>query len=322
MQAVSSTTTALLALMNLRNVGRRSALRIMDGALKAGIANHRSFLAPQLMRPLPTEQEFAQAWKKAESQLEASSAAGISAFSLHDKEYPGRLRTIPDPPAVLFAKGNVAALQKLEAIAIVGTREPTDYGESVARMSGDTAAQVGFVVVSGLAHGCDTFAHEGCLLAAGAGVAVMAHGLDKVYPAANRELAARLLDHGGCLVSEYSIHTTPARSAFAERDRIQSGLSEGVLVIETDTIGGTMHTVRFCRDQGRRLACIQHPKKWLGKEKTRGNQKLIADGWAVPIRDNDQLLDFLDELKHSAKLRSRDNPLDPHEEPVQKSWAF
>jgi DNA processing protein len=295
---------------------------MVDSALKAGVANYSEFLAPQFMRPVPTEQEFVQALKKAEFQLEESSAAGISAFSLHDKEYPARLRMTPDPPAVLFVKGNAAALQKLEAIAIVGTREPTDYGESVARTSGNTAAQVGFVVVSGLAHGCDTFAHEGCLEASGAGVAVMAHGLDKVYPAANRELAARLLDSGGCLVSEYPVHAAPARSAFAERDRIQSGLSEGVLVIETDTVGGTMHTVRFCRDQGRRLACIQHPKKWLNEEKTRGNQKLIADRWAVPIRDNDALLDFLDELARSAQLRSKSYHRESQEEPAQHSWAF
>jgi DNA processing protein len=323
MRAASPTATALLALMNLRNVGRRSALRMVDAALKGGyIADRKSFISPDLVRPAPTDHDFAEAWKKAERQLDESAAAGICAFSLHDKEYPSTLRAISDPPAVLFVKGNTDALKTQKTVAIVGTREPTDYGKTVAGTSGDTSAQVGFVVVSGLAHGCDTYAHEGCLIGKGVGIAVMAHGLDKIYPAASRELASRLLEEGGCLVSEYPIHMAPARAAFAERDRIQSGLSEGVLVIETDTIGGTMHTVRFCRDQRRRLACIAHPQKWLTEEKTRGNQKLIADRWAFPVPDNDALLNFLDELAQAALLRSQHDNVQVLQESAQQSWAF
>jgi DNA processing protein len=128
------------------------------------------------------------------------------------------------------------------------------------------------------------------------GVAVLAHGLDTVYPAANRGLAARLLDKGGCLVSEYPVGTPPARTSFAERDRIQSGLSDGVFVIETDIKGGTMHTVRFSRNQQRPLGCVSHPKKWLSEEKTQGNQKLIADGWATPIPNGQALLAFLERI--------------------------
>ena len=142
-----------------------------------------------------------------------------------------------------------------------------------------------------------TYAHEGCLEAQGIGVAVLAHGLDMVYPAANRGLAERLLDRGGCLASEYPVGTTPVRSAFAERDRIQSGLSDGVLVIETDVRGGTMHTVRFARDQGRALACIEHPQRYRSEDETRGNRKLIEEGSARPIPDGDSLTDFLNGLK-------------------------
>ena len=96
---------------------------------------------------------------------------------------------------------------------------------------------------------------------AGVGVAVLAHGPDRVYPAANRDLANRLVEQEGCLVSEYPAGSRPARSAFVERDRVQSGLSEAVLVIETGIRGGAMHTVRFARDQKRSIACIDYPNQ-------------------------------------------------------------
>ncbi|MCH8275856.1 MAG: DNA-processing protein DprA, partial [Armatimonadetes bacterium] len=195
-------------------------------------------------------------------------------------------------------------------------RRPGDHVGGV-----ETAAEAGFAIVSGLAHGCDTYGHEGCLEGHGVAVGVLAHGLDRVYPAANRDLAERLLESGGCLVSEYPVGVRPMRAAFAERDRIQSGLSDGVLVIETDVKGGTMHTVRFSRDQGRPLACIDHPEKWLGEEKTMGNQKLIKDGWATPIPDGDALARFLDyitpNLSGETDTRSEAEP-----EERQKSLKF
>jgi DNA processing protein len=242
------------------------------------------------------EDELVAAWAKSETQLQESLDAGVEAFSFHDDGYPVRLRDIPDPPAVLFVKGDAKGLHASRSLAVVGTREPTSYGAKVARKSAASAVEAGFVIVSGLAHGCDTHGHEGCLDANGIGVVVMAHGLDRVYPAANRDLAVRLLEHGGCLVSEYPLGAAPMRTAFAERDRIQSGLSDGVLVIETDIKGGTMHTVRFSREQRRGLACIDHPEKLRGEDKTKGNQQLIADKWAAPIPDGPALTRFLDGL--------------------------
>ena len=148
-------------------------------------------------------------------------------------------------------------------------------------------------MVSGLALGCDAKAHEGCVEAKGAGVAVLAHGLDRVYPAANRELADRLLICGGCLVSELPVGVKPARWTFAYRDRIQSGLSDRVLVIETDVKGGTMHTVDFSLKQERPLACIDHPQQFHSASQTQGNRRLIQEGSAVGIVDQTALERFL-----------------------------
>lgn len=291
----SPTTTALVALMKLKGVGRKGALRIVDTAISE--SDGRELVLSKAARAKLPESELLQAWIRAEEELERSFAAGVRAYSVHEDGYPERLKNTPDPPAVLFVKGDSSGLHAAHCIAVVGTREPTTYGEKVARRSAATAVEAGFVIVSGLAHGCDTLGHEGCLDARGVGVAVMAHGLDKVYPAANRGLAERLLEFGGCLVSEYPLGVTPLRTAFAERDRIQSGLSDGVLVIETDVKGGTMHTVRFSREQKRALACIAHPETLRHEEKTKGNQMLVADRWADPIPDGDALKRFLERLK-------------------------
>lgn len=326
MNTASSTTTALMALMRLRGVGRRAALRIVEPpSMEVDDKCYRDEVLARAIQARLSDIDLHEAWARTEEQLAASAAAGIQAFSIHDADYPSRLRRIPDPPAVLFVKGAINGLHSQRIIAVVGTREPTPYGAKVARKAGQTAAHAGFTVVSGLAHGCDTFGHEGCLDAQGVGAAVMAHGLDRVYPAANRDLAERLLAQGGCLVSEYPLGVTPMRTAFAERDRIQSGLSDGVLVIETDVKGGTMHTVRFARDQGRALACIDHPEQWLKDEKTRGNQKLIADCWAQPIPDGDALLAFLSGLAPSTSTQlGADSNIQNRElsSEAQQSWAF
>lgn len=318
----SPTATALVALMKLKGVGRRAALRIVDEPSRDTDPDiYREVVISKASHTRVSASELKSAWAKSEEQLEQSYAAGIQAFSFHDDGYPQRLRETSDPPAVLFVKGEVGGLHAAKCIAVVGTREPTPYGAKVAQKSGRTAAEAGFVIVSGLAHGCDTYGHEGCLEGHGVGVVVLAHGLDRIYPAANRDLAERLLEGGGCLVSEYSVGMKPMRAAFAERDRIQSGLSDGVLVIETDVKGGTMHTVRFSRDQGRPLACIAHPEKWLGEEKTKGNQKLIKDGWATPIPDGDALTRFLDRisLNPSGETGTR-SETEPEER--QRSWTF
>jgi DNA processing protein len=321
MNSISATAVALTALMSLRGVGRRKALGILSAPVAAAYkGDHRRVLLPLAVAQGIDGSGFLEAWSHSEALLEKSAEAGIEAFSIYDEDYPARLRDIPDPPPVLFVKGDLAGLSTSQAVAIVGTREPTSYGKKVAKRAGEVAASAGFAVVSGLAHGCDTFGHEGCLEVSGVGVAVMAHGLDRVYPAANRGLANRLLEHAGCWISEYPMGATPSRSAFAERDRIQSGLSDGVLVIETDVQGGTMHTVRFARAQKRQIGCIAHPIEFLGEEKTRGNQKLIEDHWAVAVADGPALSLFFDKIRSKVKSETTANPLEKSQ--AQQAWAF
>ena len=318
---VSPAAVALLALMRLRGVGRRAALRLVVCPRSDQDAeSYRAEVMANASRAKLPVAEASEAWLRIAEHLEESAEVGVRAIDYFDALYPDRLRRTPDPPAVLFVKGAIEALHSPCALAVVGTREPTAYGVEVARRSAEAAVEFGFSIVSGLAHGCDTYGHEGCVDRNGVGIAVLAHGLDRVYPVASRPLADRLLENGGCLVSEYPNGVTPMRTAFAERDRIQSGLSDGVLVIETDIKGGTMHTVRFARDQHRPLACIEHPMKWRLEEKTRGNQKLIADRIAVAIPDRTALVKFLENLSATAgRLRVEKTPI---RQPEQQSWNF
>ncbi len=288
---LSKSALATVALMRIRGIGRRAAVRLVEKPLLT--EDDERGLFDRAARQRIDGTLLREAWLYAEEQLRKSEDVGIRASSFFDETYPARLRSIPDPPAVLFVKGNSQGLNFENTLAVVGTREPTDYGQRVSRRLAAIAVDMGFSIVSGLAHGCDTFAHEGCVEAAGTGIAVLAHGLDKVYPAANKKLAQRLLEHGGCLVSEYPIGITPMRTAFAERDRIQSGLSDGVLVIETDVKGGTMHTVNFARQQKRTLACIDHPAVWHTEAKVQGNRMMISERWAEPIANGDDLTDLL-----------------------------
>ena len=216
-KAVPSTAICLLALMQLKGVGRGKALQIVGGqVIEASPEGCREALMDGMARanlPPVGSVKFAEGWRRSEDQLERCREIGIRAIAYHDEAYPARLRKMPDPPAVLFVKGTPKGLVAGRSLAVVGTREPTPFGKEVAQRSGRTAAEAGYVVVSGLAHGCDTHAHEGCLETRGIGVAVLAHGLDKVYPAANRDLAERLVENGGCLASEYPVGTSPARGS-------------------------------------------------------------------------------------------------------------
>lgn len=299
---------ALLALTRLPKVGNYRAIRLFErdfSQLDVGDSeNHREQFALTARDYLSSDEEITSIWSDCSERLMVCHAEGIHFMTFLDDAYPQRLRGIHDFPAVVFVKGDIQSLHAQTAIAIVGTREPTDFAAREARQTGRIAASRGVAVVSGLALGCDTWAHEGCLDGQGVGVAVMAHGLDMVYPAANRSLATRLIESGGCLVSEHPPHTKPTRWAFAHRNRLQSGLSNGVLVIETPVSDGTMHTVKFARKQHRRIACMAHPPNLAQSVQAQGNLKLLNDGWVEAIANQAQLSTFLASLKSDHRIEA------------------
>jgi DNA processing protein len=178
-----------------------------------------------------------------------------SILTYDEEDYPEQLREIFDPPPVLWVLGDVKQLAR-PAIAIVGTRHPTPYGTGMAEILARDLATRGMVILSGMARGIDTAAHKGALAAGGTTVAVWGTGVDVIYPKENKSLAENILVAGGTIVSEYRLGTFPAPQNFPKRNRILSGISIGVLVVEAGENSGTRVTARCALEQNRDVYAV------------------------------------------------------------------
>ncbi|MEX1019291.1 MAG: DNA-processing protein DprA [Litorilinea sp.] len=203
--------------------------------------------------------------------------AGIQVITWEDADYPENLRHIDNPPPVLYVRGTLLAAD-IWAVGIVGTRRASTYGREVAYQLARQLAQAGVTVVSGLALGVDTVAHKAALEAGGRSLTVLGSGVDQIYPPENRGLARALADQGA-VISEYALGTRPDARNFPPRNRIISGLSKGVIIVEAGVRSGALITARFAADQGRDVfavpGSILHPG-------SAGCNALIQDG-AVPV---------------------------------------
>jgi DNA protecting protein DprA len=205
--------------------------------------------APLVRVAVPGAASCDTAWREATELARTCRRRGWHVWTIGHAEYPERLGRLADPPAVLFVQGP-ATFPDARSIAIVGTREPSAWGEAMASACAAAAAAAGAVVVSGLAWGIDTAAHTAVVEARGRTWATLPAGLDIVVPSSNRALAARIVDCGGALVSEYEPGSRPHPTFFVERDRLQAALADVVLAIETGRTGGTHHTIGFARELG------------------------------------------------------------------------
>ena len=215
----------------------------------------------------------------------------LRVLSALDPRYPPQLRPLAGAPGLLFVRGGPAALT-VPQLAIVGSRRPTAIGRGTAHEFACRLARLGLGITSGLALGIDAASHEGALLGGGSTVAVCATGLDLCYPPAHVPLAERILEAGGALVSEFPPGTAPLPHHFPQRNRIISGLSLGVLVVEAALQSGSLITARYAGDQGRAIFAIPGSIHSL---KSRGCHRLLRQG-AVLV---ETLEDILDELNLS-----------------------
>lgn len=193
-------------------------------------------------------------FEEAASQQQKAKEAGAQLITLGDSRYPEMLRQIFDPPPVLFARGRIDLLSSV-CIGVVGTRHPTPYGVAATeRLTGDLA-RAGLTIVSGMARGIDTFAHKAALAAEGKTVAVLGCGVDIVYPSENRKLAAEIVAKG-LIISEFPMEAVAFPQNFPIRNRVVSGLSYGVLVVEGAQYSGSGITARLAMDQGREVFSV------------------------------------------------------------------
>ncbi|HSY66035.1 MAG TPA: DNA-processing protein DprA [Terriglobales bacterium] len=215
----------------------------------------------------------------AQDELAKAAAADARIIALDDPGYPEQLKQIYDPPLILYIRGNDAAISR-PGIAVVGTRHPTPYGSGMAeRLACDLAAR-GLVIFSGMARGIDTAGHRGAIAAKGKTVAVWGTGIDEVYPKENKRLVEQILALGGAVISEFAMGTFPAPQNFPIRNRIISGISLGVLVVEAAEYSGTRITARCALEQNRDVFAVPgnvtNKGSWTPNTLIKQGAKLVA----------------------------------------------
>jgi len=194
-------------------------------------------------------------WAKIEKIIAMSLACRSKIICFDEHQYPKLLQEIHDPPLVLFTQGDISLLNK-DQIAIVGSRSATINGRDIACMLAEQLTEQGLVVTSGMALGVDAAAHKGALRGNGNTIAVVATGLDKIYPSRHKQLNLDILQAGGLIVSEFVPGTLPKAGHFPKRNRIISGLSQGVLVVEAEIRSGSLITARCALEQGRDVYAV------------------------------------------------------------------
>lgn len=240
-------------------VGPRAATKLLErfGSADAVFQARRSELESLRMRPETIESILKREFEdKAVEELENVKNLGGDVLILDDGSYPALLREIADPPITLYVKGDWQACFEQPCVAVIGSRMCSTYGENASEMLARDLASRGITVVSGLARGIDAAAHKGAIRGGGRTVAVMGTGIDDVYPRQNNKLVRDILESGGCIATQFPLGTPPLPEHFPFRNRIISGLSYGVLIVEASERSGSLITARLASEQDREVMAV------------------------------------------------------------------
>ena len=243
----------------------------------------------------------------------------ISKITIKDKEYPKQLKNIPNPPKQLYFIGNIELLNK-NSIAIIGTRNASENGKRLAsKFSKELVAQ-GIVTVSGMAKGIDAEAHKSTIEAGGKTIAVLGNGLNHIFPPENTNLYQEIIKSGGLVVSEYLPNTPPSSNLFLERNRIVSGISIGVLVVEAAYRSGTSVTAKLAKEQDRKVFVLPHE---INDKYGVGTNKLIRKG-AILVTSTKEIIEEFDFLKYKEiKIsNNKEKTKEKTKDKVQKEITF
>lgn len=247
---------------------------------------------------LSSEARLNSSLENLDKELESVEKIGARLITFWDNDYPELLKNIYFSPLILYIKGSHEVL-KTDSIAIVGTREPTNYGKSVAEKFAQELAMNNLTIVSGLARGIDSIAHSATIKKSGKTIAVIGCGLDFIYPPENKKLYEEI-SNNGCIVSEYELGTKPDAQNFPRRNRIISGLSHGTLIVETKINGGAMQTAAYALDQGREVFAVPGP---INSKQSDGPNSLIKKSEAKLVINAE---DIISELRFISNVK-KDN---------------
>ncbi|MCM1005577.1 MAG: DNA-protecting protein DprA, partial [Prevotella sp.] len=231
-------------------------------------------------RELDENPELEELLDKADDILDRQEGMGIVSLSCHDAAFPKRLLAIgEDCPAVIHCKGNLELLKAEKAVAIIGARAADKEGNAKAYELGKRYAEDGYVIVSGLALGCDAAAHQGCLNAGGGTIAIVGNGLNICHPHENKALEQRILDNGGLMLSEQVIGVKANPSRLVARNRLQAALSQAVILAQCPAQSGSLHTMRFARQYRKQSLVATFPRR---TPTNAGNYSLLDQNLAKP----------------------------------------
>ena len=236
--------------------------------------------------------------KESENVINKNKELGIKTILYTNKFYPQRLRDINNPPAIIYIKGRNILKQDEKSIACIGTRNPTNYGINAIKSIVTNLTKERFTIISGLADGVDGISHMTCLKNNGRTIAVLAHGLDIIYPKKHESLANNILESGGTLLTEYPVGTNIEKFRFVQRNRIVSALSKGVLMIEAKEKSGTRHTINFAEEQNKPIFCpaFGNYSVYSGL-----NLKLLKNNKAIAIGGTDEYIKIIYNLGYKLK---------------------
>ncbi len=286
-----------LGLARVEGLGVRSAHKLISRFGSPHAAYLASLTALETSGlPAPVCQAiFAQAGlKDAEKEIEAAATIGCQIITYASDQYPPRLREIADPPLALYFKGDATALMDI-SVAIVGTRRPSTYGLQVARRLAHDLAERRVVIVSGMARGIDSAAHHGALDAKGRTVAVQGRGMDGIYPSENKRLAEKIME-SGAVISEFPLGTGPTPENFPIRNRIISGLTLGVIIVEAAEYSGSLITARLALEQNREVFAVPGN---ITTAQSFGPNHLIKQGAKLV----DQWMDVIEEFPAEVRVQ-------------------
>ncbi|MGM0588209.1 MAG: DNA-processing protein DprA [Bacteroidota bacterium] len=309
----------LLGLTLVPNIGARRIkllLQRFDTAEEVLAAS-----VPELKRIEGIGQRFAHNihsfddWEEVDRILEETEKAGAWLIDWKDANYPALLKHIYDPPILMWGLGDPLVLNE-PMMAMVGTRRNTSYGRRMAEQFATELVNEDLTIVSGLALGIDTASHESTIEAGGRTVAVLGSGIDWIYPSQNKKLAKEIIQTGGAILSEFPPGTKPDAGNFPPRNRIVSGMSQGVVVIESGIKGGSMITARVALDQNREVFAVPHQATAINGS---GCNRLIQRGWAkLVLSAEDIMIEFPDLEQYEPDTGTLDN--DQQVDDITHQW--
>ena len=308
-------TEEIFAFSLIKGIGNKSLLNLINSKKEAWeIVDSKESILKNFIKGkgaydaiTEIQEKFDEYLEQSEYELEKLIQNNLTILSYSDSAYPQLYSKIPNPPSLIFCKGNTNLLAHEKNIAIIGTRECSTIGEQVAKKTAMYFSEKEYTIVSGLALGIDRAGHEGALEANGSTIALLTD-LDKIYPKENRGLAEKIIENDGLLISENKPGSKIGRGAFVSRDRLQSGLSLGIFPIETDIKGGTMHTVSFAKKQNRLIFCPDlkkltnhYKQQYPNFNKIKGIEFLLDNGDAKAYSDTnyDDIIKLLEAKRDS-----------------------